>query len=590
MAEFLVSGKVTLDTGPAAAGAKQVATEIERMSQSGIAGFEAAKQKVIKLTQSMVELKSQVLQNEKAQSALNDAMSTAGFGTLEQGKQIKSLNALHQTLTQNLQVSSKEFSIARGNMRGMSMESRETNEKVSMLAASLGVQLPMGLERLIARMPGVQSALGMAFNASIVLAVGAAIVSLFPKIAEWIDNLRGVKDVNDEIYKATAKLNAAMGAFGAPGSIEALTRQYGQLENQIGGAKKQVEAFNALRSHPLTIGATLFKPEEIKNAEKEIERLTPALGQLQNKIDDLKGQNYEKALDAQAKAAAEAAKKVAELNAEISRTGLYAKAQEQEALEIAYMKAIKARAEEQIKDNEAVAAGWHQYVMDSNKGQEEILRIADERQKREWEMQKQSMDHTREMAKAQEAAVEAVAGKIDTFIDRVFLQAKSIADVFHQFLMQMLGSLVKWASREIAAALLGMKQMAGQGGGGGILGALFGGLLGGGGSAFGGMTAGGGGAALTAAASGFAPGWGGGLDAGAITPLGGGIPNAAGGASTGLLGNLAFGNMKGIQIGGTAPGVGGFTIPGAAIAMGGAMLAWRRCRGCTVRGRLEAAR
>ena len=39
---FLVSGKVTLDTGPAAAGAKQMGTEMEKLASSGIAGFEAA--------------------------------------------------------------------------------------------------------------------------------------------------------------------------------------------------------------------------------------------------------------------------------------------------------------------------------------------------------------------------------------------------------------------------------------------------------------------------------------------------------------------------------------------------------------------
>jgi len=66
------------------------------------------------------------------------------------------------------------------------------------------------------------------------------------------------------------------------------------------------------------------------------------------------------------------------------------------------------------------------------------------------------------------------------------------------------------------------------------------------------------------------------LTSGAITPLamtaGAGIPTVAGGASTGLLGRLAFGGpsaLRGIQIGGVAPGVGGFVIPGTAILAGG---------------------
>jgi hypothetical protein len=87
-----------------------------------------------------------------------------------------------------------------------------------------------------------------------------------------------------------------------------------------------------------------------------------------------------------------------------------------------------------------------------------------------------------EIALAQREAIERTAQQVESFIDRVFLQARSLSDVFHQFLTQLLGSFVKWVSRMIAESILGARQLSGAqsaaAGGGGILGSILGGIFG----------------------------------------------------------------------------------------------------------------
>ena len=70
---FTVSGEVRLDTGQAVQGTRQVRSELENLAKGGIAGFEAAQQKVIGLTKSVGELRTALLAttDPATQAALN---------------------------------------------------------------------------------------------------------------------------------------------------------------------------------------------------------------------------------------------------------------------------------------------------------------------------------------------------------------------------------------------------------------------------------------------------------------------------------------------------------------------------------------
>ncbi|MBZ5545576.1 MAG: hypothetical protein LAO07_18180, partial [Acidobacteriia bacterium] len=180
------------------------------------------------------------------------------------------------------------------------------------------------------------------------------------------------------------------------------------------------------------------------------------------------------------------------------------------------------------------------------------------------EAQQAQIEIQQESARKAKEVYEKTAQSIESFIDRVFLTARSVSDVLHQFLMQSLGSLTKWVSQMLASWLTGIKQMSGAGpGGGGILGSLLAGVfgIGGGGGGSGALTSalafGGGGSALSLPGGGTIQGVSGGLDAGAISafgaaaPLisgsqvltGGAIPKALGGATSGIFGNAAFGAL-----------------------------------------------
>jgi hypothetical protein len=128
--------------------------------------------------------------------------------------------------------------------------------------------------------------------------------------------------------------------------------------------------------------------------------------------------------------------------------------------------------------------------MDQIRDGQAILHETDERQKRAWEMQKAEIEGARKAADEQRHMYDQLSQSIESFIERTFLHARSLADVWHQFLMQLLGSFVKWVSQMVARALLGMRQVStGQAtGGGGILGQILGGVFGVGGGG-GGMAA-----------------------------------------------------------------------------------------------------
>lgn len=215
MPDNTVNIRIGTDLSQLEGDAKKLGSALDGAAKGGIAGFEAAQQKVISLTKRVGELRNALLQTQDP-------------------AQQKQLNAaLDQTRTQ--------LGAARTQMRGMTLESREANEKVQMLAASLGVRVPQGLGQILARLPGVQQAMELAFGATIVVAFGAAIVALFPKIAEWIDQLRGVEKVNQDILNKQIELNTYLAYGGKPEVLAALTKRFNQVSNEIIRIRGEIE-------------------------------------------------------------------------------------------------------------------------------------------------------------------------------------------------------------------------------------------------------------------------------------------------------------------------------------------------------------
>jgi hypothetical protein len=559
MAGNEVTIRIGTDLSEVEASGKKLGSALEGAASGGIAGFERVQQRVIELTKQIAQLRGELLKTSDPaqQQRLNAALGQA----------------------------QKQFQAARGEMRGMTMESREANEKVQMLAASLGVRVPAGLAQIMARLPGVQAAMEVAFGATIVVAFGAAIVALFPKIAEWIDMLRGVEAVNQDILNKEMELDRYLVARGKPERTRAMTTEFEHAAGRIDEIKRKLIE---LQGTPFSFDRLKFglraatdfglTMDRVKALRIELEPLQVRFEELKRAVPTEKLKEFNEAI----KEGAERSAKALAFQVETTRED-YARLLDLQE------KAVEA---EKAAD-QMIIASRHEMALQTNKDMEEQVRIMEEHgrvfDERIIRQSKEAQEGAKDAARAQEQMLEATAGKIESFIDRVFMQARSLSDVFHQFLMQTLGSFVKWISQMLAHWLMGIRQATAGGGGGGAggwLGSLLGGVFGLGGAApalaavgVGGEPGWSGAQSLTLPGGGYIQGITGPLDAGSIGTLGTGIPQAAGGATQSVLGSLAnlptmlagLGILGGVSLaggGGPVRGALGGALVGGGIGLG----------------------
>jgi hypothetical protein len=584
MAENQVTVHIGGDLSDLERDTKKLGSALDGAARGGIAGFEAAQQKVIDLTKRVGELRNALLQTSDpaAQGRLNAALG--------------------QT--------QKELQAAKTQMRGMSMETREASEKAQLLAASLGIQLPAAAAQLITRMRGVQQALDLAFKATAVLAIIALIVQLVSELDKLRDKVLVIGAYFLEYEaKAAAAIQRWLGlssaqmdfmARFAQGEREAIQR----AEEIKKGKEVVAEAYKAY----LLVGV---EGEQKLRLEQEFTRR-----EFLKRLGDEKLSGQERTLlnmEMVTKLAG-IEKEITNIYQEENRKRLLGWAGVLEAQWNDIQDLTKRRVEAEKAAGDLIAATQHKFALEKNREDDAMVREMEERGAR---FSKTFLDEVQQaraaakaMAEAQHVAVEKMAGSIESFIDRVFIQARSLSDVFHQFLMQLLGSFVKWVSQMIARAILGMKQLSGAqaggiGGGGGGFGNILGSILGG----MFGVTAGGGTAAAAAFPGLALPGGGiiqgvtPGLSPGAIGVWGGGgsamtasmgIPTAAGGAAgapsaaqaaagMAAMAGIAFGvplvasgftagTIKQTAIGGAMAGAGiGFMLAGPVGALVGAV-------------------
>ena len=150
----------------------------------------------------------------------------------------------------------------RGNvvMTSMAKQQREAREAGMLLSNVLGVQMPAGLDRVLARMPVVSGAMRAAFNVSVVAAVAAAVVSLINNF----DELRGkATQFGFDAQLALARAIDWAGQLGDAVKVAFLVTGPGMLDQLMGGR------FLSNASNPaLVLGA------QIEKASKEIKPFT----------------------------------------------------------------------------------------------------------------------------------------------------------------------------------------------------------------------------------------------------------------------------------------------------------------------------
>jgi hypothetical protein len=488
---------------------------------------------------------------------------------------------------------------------GLTAAQNRSTQSAMLLAAQFGVHLPRSVAKFVGMLPGIGIALTGAFSAIAVYTLIDAVTQAAEK-SKWFMHLFGMmtKRERDAEEKAGEAIGAAKDFISKKESdllilrargidkireegkvaLDALYQEHDlmgianrdrkaralQVQEEI-NQEKEHQGLVKLAREQATEMATLamHKAEVTATAEEKI-RLQ--LAETVRKTTDLERQGELSHHFAEQRRVAATAGAEEEIR-ELRRKNLQKVADDANEATKTFEDAMKAirvsatgeslkgiakiefdRQQEIIKIDKA-AADELQKIQDARILDAEHMAIAVE------EIEKQKAEAiTAINIAAQRRELEDMAARVESFIDRTFMHARSLSDVFHQFLMQLLGSFVKWISQMLASWLTGIRQVTAGGGGAGILGSL--------GSILGGVFGLGGGTSAMAAPAGVT------AQAGQLgLPIGmggmalsggGGIPSAVGGAGAGTLGQLAFGG-KGLA------GLSSLISPG--LVLGGIALA-----------------
>lgn len=564
MAENDVSIRIDTDLSQVQQDSAKLAGSLKNAATGATQGFDQANQRVVALRQQIETLKRALQQSSDPRTVkrLSDGLALAET-------RMRSLTAATQTNRRAM----AGAGAATGNLRAIQAEAAT---KAVLLGQQLGVVMPTAIQRLVTSTEGLRTVLNLAFGVGAVVFFGAAIVRLFPKIIELKDKVLGLTEEVKNLRDAAASFNEEFLKLSGGGAFE---RHFAFLKSRAEELRKEIET---LDKATVAIGgpvgeAILFVGnraiargkllrEELERVDAAIERMDPIINKapLDKLAEDQKkaaaaAAAHKKQIEEAARAAEAWEQAQGKLREELSRTGgavVAAQRFYQGIIDTEHEAADAAKRETAIRqaglgDAQAAAGDYIKTVQDTVAAELERGRAA------------------QQAADKQIAEYERVTSAVEGFINRTFLTARSVADVFHQFLTQLLGSFVKWVSRMIAASVLGIRQSAS----GGIAGQIFGGIFGGGGGLGAGLTS-------TAAVGGLGvlPGAGGitGLPAsiGATTGVSGAagaIPGAAGGATSAFSGLGALLPL-GLGVGGLGLISGAFgtgSSPGRGALLGG---------------------
>lgn len=189
---------------------------------------------------------------------------------------------------------------------------RRAVESAQLLGAQLGVHLPRSVQRFIAVTPAIGTALSAAFQVGVVAAIGTAIVATFPKIAGFIDRLRGITTALAEAVAKARELNEAI--LGIRGRTAEQVREElaaaGREKAAIEARLRSARALRALRRDPFV------SDQEKRDAERQEELSKKIIPDLEKSFFSL-GEARKKAF---AEEVAEKEKKrLEEINKELKR-------------------------------------------------------------------------------------------------------------------------------------------------------------------------------------------------------------------------------------------------------------------------------
>lgn len=429
---------------------------LDDFSKGGIQAVEKLEDKVIGLQRSTINLRKEVEANRKAQAELS-AAEKAGTVTKQQAAQMTSqLTTREKELTTAMQRASFAQKTAQADLRNLNMAQREAAENAQMLAAQFGVNLPPQLTKLTTRLPGLQSALGAAFNVGL---IGAFVTATVGGIATVIETYQEFANIAERIERERmARINEmSLGVLGKAG--DAIRQR--QLSGLSGMAKSRQEFKFVLQDTLEQFGAKSVAdlPEDVRRALQQIQHSANTQGSA-----------------AETKARQEAAAAAWKRQAGIEMSGA---AQDQRQAEAQINAAIAGmEADDALRKtiDEVAKLGptWESVHQEMEKGGDQMRRSLE----MTWEL----ADAERKVAEERRREVEAFGNDIEAMYNRITSNVKSAADVFKNIR----GEYLNWVKHQFFQGLAGMLSggspgaaTAGAGAGNaGILGGVLGGIIG----------------------------------------------------------------------------------------------------------------
>jgi hypothetical protein len=181
----------------------------------------------------------------------------------------------------------------------MRKQQREAREAAQLLGRTLGVEIPAGLEKAIAKTQFFGRALSLAFKATLVLALVAALVELVPKIEAAAQSMGGFTDAMREANKEAAEFNRRMltgfGNLGVGAVLTEQTRaQIAAIDQRREALQKELETVKAADALP---GAGLVRQivlrKELADLSAQGTKLEAVLHEQEERTAELLNQNAE---------------------------------------------------------------------------------------------------------------------------------------------------------------------------------------------------------------------------------------------------------------------------------------------------------
>lgn len=176
--------------------------------------------------------------------------------------------------------------------REMQVVQQKAGQATQLLGNQFGIMLPRAVEQTIAKSKTLGPLMAKAFDASIVMAFGAAILSLAPEIAKYIDGLRGINEELDRHEALAVKVsNIRLGEQ----SVKDLAKSNAALiaESRDAQARLDAQYANWMSQSPLAIAYKRFVDDRNKADRDRIAKNKTAMEELAGGI--ATGQNAEDA-------------------------------------------------------------------------------------------------------------------------------------------------------------------------------------------------------------------------------------------------------------------------------------------------------